>query len=152
MSAIAPAMALLLLSIILCQEGAFRLVAAASSSLVGGGFPWQLLLAAAVLELVMGIVGVLLCGVVLLSKESNNRTYVVVTLVVQHVTGWFFFIVFAIAQPAYGISQTATTDIERAQGVFSLFYGMATCFSLQGGAILFGFQLLALADGKSLDR
>lgn len=122
------------------------------------GFPPLALLVAGVAEIVFSILG-LLVAVAVLVYRLRSATVLLGFLIVQSILGWFVFITYVIALPAYNAdhlevlqNNMTTNGFSKGLERFLIFLGIVTsvvwCAALQAGQFILAARVMAMLKGK----
>lgn len=117
-------------------------------------FPGVVLLVGAVIEVIAGLAGLLRAlGAIMFDYHNAAVTRFCVILMLL---GWFTFIVFVFADPAYTVSHRDVSpvsglDMSQYKGIVTLgiLGSLAYCGALQGGQVFFAWQLWRTEKGGS---
>lgn len=118
-------------------------------------FPKAVLLSAAVVEGIVGFVGLLRALAVIMFDYHNAE--VTRFSVILMLFGWFTLVTFVFAEPAYRVNHTEKPEIgglnmDQYEGIVTLgvLGSLAYCCALQGGQFFFAWQLWNIEKGTGL--
>ena len=143
-------------SLLVLNEGAIRLnwVLPSVDLLLGGRPPKFLLFLAAMFEVFLGVVG-LLVGLVALISNRYSAIATELVILIQFVLTLFVFSMFVFVVPifrAIDLEETVLDGISLRQSRFLIALGLFTsahlCLALQGGQFVFLVRLRCLATGR----
>lgn len=145
----------LLSSYLIMNEGAVR--ASTVAQPMPAPFSQELLLSAAVLEVLFGLFGILV-GAALLMFGLGSKLVTWSWMAVAFVFGWFTFVVYVLASSIFNIVNTDPATIPatftltqyRTLQVMGLFGAITWCFALQGGQFMVANMIATIqASGKT---